>query len=260
MFAFRPWLITTVLCFACILFLPVAFVSTAWGQGAEDLKIVGFDYPPFYQERGGAMEGIAVELAQELFSRLKVEFTFSVFPLKRALSLLENGQADCTMILIRTSQRLKYLHFTEPIMRARGLIWSAADRKGSVVNYETLEDLKQYKIGVTLGYSYGPEFDRMLKTMNVDIANSDYSNLLKVLEHRIDIFPGNEFVVEGIMEKYPELRAKLVRSDKAFFEWDLRIAISRKSQYSSMLPEIEGVLSDLKRDGVVSKIVGSYLH
>jgi len=249
----------------CIALFLIALVSvsnpcSAWGQNNDRVQLVGFNYPPFYQVKSGTATGIAVDLAEELFSRLNREYALSIYPLKRTLSMLENGQADCVIILIKTPQRQKFLHFTEPIVTARGLIWSSTEREKNPIHFDTLQDLRRYKIGVTRGYSYGQEFDNFLQSMNVETANSDYSNLLKLLEHRIEIFPGNELVVQSLINQHPELRNKFLRSSKTFFEWDLRIAISRKSHLVELLPEIETVLADLKREGIVDAIIQSYLQ
>lgn len=249
----------------CIVLFMIALMSMvnprpAWGQNSERIQLVGFSYPPFYQVKNGTATGIAVDLAKELFSRLDRQYALSIYPLKRTLSMLENGQADCVIILIKTPQRQKFLRFTEPIVTARGLIWSSTERAKRPIHFETLQDLRRYKIGITRGYSYGQEFDNFLQSMNVETANSDYSNLLKLLEHRIDIFPGNELVVQSLINQHPELRNKFLRSSKTFFEWDLRIAISRKSHLVEHLPEIEAVLADLKREGVVDEIIQSYLQ
>lgn len=243
-----------------IVLMSVLFASPAWGQETGKVRLVGFPYPPFYQIKNGAATGIAVDLAKAMFTRLERDYSLSIYPLKRSLSMLESGQADCVIILIKTPQRQKFLRFTEPIITARGLIWSSTQRGKSAVHFNTLKDLRKYKIGTTRGYSYGPEFDSFLDTMNVETANSDYSNLLKLLEHRIDIFPGNELVVQALIKQHPELRNKFLRSSKTFFEWDLRIAVSRKSQLVRFLPEIEAVLSDLKQEGVVDAIIQSYLQ
>ncbi|WP_264982327.1 substrate-binding periplasmic protein [Pseudodesulfovibrio portus] len=240
-----------------IALIPILFVSTASGQETDKIRVAGFLYPPFYQTQSGVPEGIAVDLANAIFSRLNRECSVAIFPLKRTLSMLKNGEADCTLILIKTPERQKFLHFTEPIITVRGLIWSAAHR--GAIQFQALDDLRQYKIGVTRGYSYGPEFDDFLQTMQIETANSDYSNMLKLLENRIDIFPGNELVVDSLIKRHPELQDKLLHSSKAFIEWELRIAVSRKSWVSSLLPEIEAVLADLKREGVVSDIVKTYL-
>jgi len=243
---------------AAILLLSIVHVRPAWSEGSQTIRLVGFDYPPFYVRMEGDTQGIAVDLAKELFGRLGIEPEMRIYPLQRALDSLKAGEADATMILIKTSDRAEYLHFTEPVMTVRGLVWSAADREGGAVNFDTLVDLREYKIGVTRGYSYGQEFDELLKTMDVDVANADYLNYLKLMSHRIDIFPGNEIVAEGLFKAHPELRGKFVHSRKSFIEWVLRIAVGRKSPYAPLLPRINEMLAEMQAEGVVDAIVRKY--
>lgn len=230
----------------------------AWSQQTSNIRLVGFDYPPFYQKRYNALEGIAVDLAQELFFRLGLRQHTSLFPLKRALDMLRNGAADGTMILIKTPERSEYLLFSIPVMTVRGLIWSVPGEGRPAPTYDTLEDLRDYRIGVTRGYSYGPELDELLKTMTVDTANSDYSNYRKLLQGRIDIFPCNEIVARGLFREHPELRGKFAHSEKSFMTWVLRMAISKNSPYATLLPDIDATLTDMKEEGIVDRIVRQY--
>ncbi len=238
--------------FCLILFFSV---SSAVCQDMVKIQLAAFDYPPFYSEENGEINGIAVELISELFGRMNIETELKMYPLKRALKYLKAGKADGLMILIKTSEREEYLHYTDPIITVRGLIWSAADRKGGAVNFNTLEDLRSYKIGVTLGYSYGQKFDNILKTMKVDIATRDYSNYSKLMKHRIEIFPGNEIVAKGLFKKYPKLKGKFVHSDKSFIKWILHMGISKKSRFVPMIPAINKVLADLKKEAFIDKSV-----
>lgn len=233
-------------------------VSVAWSQEQKTIALVGFKYPPFYQDQGDAVEGIAIDIAHALFARLDLTPVIEVYPLKRTLMLLEQGRADGTMTLIKTPERSEYLHFTDPVMTVRGLIWSAAGRGGGAVTFDTLEELRPYRVGVTQGYSYGHEFDEILKTMDVEVANTDYQSYLMLLSRRTDIVPGNEIVAKGLFKKHPELRGKFVHSEKSFIEWDLRIAMSKKSPYAPLVPQINAVLADMKREGLIDEIVNRY--
>lgn len=241
-----------------VLLMLSLFVSVAWSQEQKTIRLVGFKYPPFYQEQGDTAEGIAIDIAHVLFARLGLTAEIDVYPLKRTLMLLEQGRADGTMILIQTPERSEYLHFTDPVMTVRGLLWSVAGREGGAVDFDKLEELRPYKAGVTQGYSYGHEFDEILATMDVEVANTDYQSYLMLLSRRTDIVPGNEIVAKGLFKKHPELRGKFVHSEQAFIKWDLRIAISKKSPVAALVPEINAVLADMKREGLIDEIVTRY--
>ena len=159
---------------------------------AQDRPVVNlgaFNYPPFYDEEGGKIRGIAVELVDEVFGRMGMRTHLTMFPLKRALEYAREGQIDGIMILIKTAERSAYLLFTDPVMTVRGLIWSRADREGGPVHFHDLEELRPYKMGATLGYSYGQDLDRLMETMWVERVASDYLNYKKLLAAVSTFFP-----------------------------------------------------------------------
>ncbi|TDT88652.1 amino acid ABC transporter substrate-binding protein (PAAT family) [Pseudodesulfovibrio indicus] len=242
---------------ALLLLSALSSVPAAAGE-RQTIHLAAFDYPPFYMEERGQVNGIAVELGRALFNRLDLNVEFTMYPLKRALSYLQSGEKDGVLILIRTPERERYAAFTDPVMTVRGLIWSSAEREGGPVNFDKLEDLRDYTIGVTLGYSYGERFDEMLENMRVDTASTDYANYRKLLSGRIDIFPGNEIVARGLFRLHPELRGKFDHSERSFMEWVLCMGVSRKSPFLPMIPEINKALADMRDEGLVDEIVGRY--
>ena len=235
----------------------ISIAAPVFGAEIETIRLIAFNYPPFFMEENDAVHGLAVDLGDEVFRRLGVRTEVAMYPLKRGLSNLESGIYDGVMILIKTSERGRFLEYTRPVMTVRGLIWALATR-GKPVTFDSLEDLQKYKIGVTKGYSYGEEFDQLLKQMNPDVAYSDYHNYRKLMEHRIDIFPGNEIVARSLFKQHPELRGRFIHSDKSFIEWVLHMAISKKSRFATMIPDINRVLAELEAEGYVDALVEQY--
>jgi len=242
------------------LFLVVifGFPKALFAGETKVFKLVAFDYPPFYYEKDNIVQGICVELANELFSRMDMKVEITMYPLKRALNNLETGKNDAIMVLIKTPAREKFLNYTSRLMSVNGFIWWPADRKENQIAFQGLEDLKPFKIGVTRGYSYGLEFDKLLNDMRVEVANSDLNNYYKLLNHRIDIFPGNELVAKGLFKNNKELQGKFVHSEKSFIKWDLHMAIGKKSELSLHLNGINKIIDDLRNKGLINDIVKRY--
>ena len=234
--------------------------SSVYTHEPEIIKLTAFDYPPFYFEDEKGIQGIGVDIVEELFKRMNIKPVLKKYPLKRALINLKTGRSDGMMILIKTREREDYLYYTEPVYTARGVIWSSAEKSEKPVEFSSFEDLRPYRIGITAGYSYGEAFDAFLKTAEVETANSDYSNYKKLLAGRIDIFPANYLVAKGLMKKYPRLNGKFIHSENSFIEWDLYMTISKKSQYSSKLEEINRIIKDLVSEGFVEATVRKYIE
>ena len=242
-----------------VLYICMIFMTpNAYSMEPEIIKLTAFDYPPFYFESENGIQGIGVDIVEELFSRMNIKPYIKNYPLKRALNSLKSGSSDGMMILIKTREREKYLHYTVPVYTARGVVWSSAGKGEEPVEFRNFKDLLPYKIGITAGYSYGEAFDAFLKTADVDEATSDYNNYKKLIAGRIDIFPGNYIVAKGLIKRHPHLKGKIVHSEKSFMDWDLYMTVSKKSIYSSKLEEINGIIEDLISEGFIEDVVRKY--
>ena len=91
-----------------------------YGENSKKVTLAAFDYPPFYFSENSTVNGIAVDVAVELFRRMDTEPVFKMYPLKRALSNLEYGYSDGLMFLIKTAERGKYLDYSIPVFKVRG--------------------------------------------------------------------------------------------------------------------------------------------
>ena len=240
--------------------LVLIFVSSAGLCARETnvVKLAAFEYAPLYYQKENVVQGIAAELVDELFTRLGMKYEIKVYPLKRALENLKTGKNDAIMILLKTPEREQYLIYTSPVVTARGLVWWAADRKRAGMAFEKLEDLAPFTIGVTRGYSYGVEFDNLLKKMSVEVVNSDQINFKKLLWHRIDAFPCNEIVAKGIFKSNKAFQGKFIHSKKAYIEWVLRMGISKESGLTDKITDINRILDDLKKEGFINNTVKKY--
>ena len=237
-----------------------AFSAALGAREATVVKLAAFDYPPFYYDKDNRVQGIAVDLVDALFSRMNMKHEIRIYPLKRALENLKTGKNDGIMILIKTPEREQSLIYTSPVLTVRGVLWWAADGKRSGLEFERLEDLTPFRIGVTRGYSYGIELDNILKNMMVDVVGSDLLNFKKLLWHRIDAFPCNEIVAKGLFKSNKAFQGKFIHSKNAFIEWKLHMAISKKSDLTDKINEINTIIDDLKKEGFINNTVKKYIE
>jgi polar amino acid transport system substrate-binding protein len=84
--------------------------------------------------------------------------------------------------------RQAYFYSSDPVWEAP---WVFFHRKSVSFAWRTLDDLKQVRIGGTLGYMYTPEFRAAERsgTIQVDRASSDALGFKKLLGDRFDLFP-----------------------------------------------------------------------
>lgn len=245
---FRIWTLMT--------FIFVASYSSVATE-IKSVKLGGFNYPPFYMKENGVAKGAGVDLARELFKRLNIEQTVSIYPMSRLLYTLQTGVTDGALFLLKTEERSKYLAYTQPLITIPGQLWSLAGRKDGVIE---LNQMKEVKVGVTQGYSYGEKLDSTFKTMKTISAYSDYANYKLLLEGRIDAFPGNEIVAKSLFKKHHELNGKFVHAKESFVDWEFHMVISKESPLVELIPEINKEINRLHKEGVIDEIIAKYTN
>ena len=88
---------------------------------------------------------------------MDVEPEFYLYPWKRCLSMVMDGQADAIFPPFLTEERTEFLHFpSEPVSMTRNVIFAPME---SEIKIDQLDDLKNLIVGINKSYSYGPKFD-----------------------------------------------------------------------------------------------------
>lgn len=92
----------------------------AWAEpAAEPLRVVTDYWPPFRMEgRDGRIEGLDIDLLEELQRRTGVQFEVRRQPWARALEDMRRRQADLMTGLARTAEREQYIDYLQPAYHA----------------------------------------------------------------------------------------------------------------------------------------------
>ena len=134
-----------------IVCMTVAFVEK--GQTEETpLLIVTDSYEPFVFAPDADLKGIDYEVSEAVFQQLNIPIEIKFYPWKRCLAMMQDQAADGILDAAITNERKTYLFFPEePLSDSSLVMFYHKDRPISV---DTLDDLRQYRIGAQLGYEY----------------------------------------------------------------------------------------------------------
>lgn len=160
-----------------------------WASGSAfsaDNLVISFDNanPPFMYERDGKPVGIYPALVGAAFKHMSVGITLQSKPWIRALRELDEGITGVGG-LYRSAERERKYDFSQPIFVEKLLVYF---NKSRPVNFSTVEDLAQLRIGVIRGWSYGERFDlaRRAGHFTVEETPSDEQNFSKLDLARLD--------------------------------------------------------------------------
>ena len=244
-----------------ILVLPILMIlcHPVSSQQIREVTFVSDPWPPFTigKEGGPAQGGIGIEICREICSRLGLNFTSQLFPWKRAMLYLKNGKADLTFPLIQNQERSAYIAFTDIVMNDKSRVWFLAQRNGGPIEWETVEDLKPYTIGIVSGYTHAEIFEQAIEKgiLKTERCISYEHGIRKLIHSRMDILLGNESVIYSLIKSHPEWKGKLKFSPKFSSQHAYRIGVSRKSPLAGLIPEINRLIQEMKTDGTIDLIL-----
>jgi len=133
-----------------LLLLPIITLA------GEKIVFSTSEWEPYIMLESGKISGFNVDIIHELCKRLGFEADIKVFPFKRALMSVKQGESDAIFSVRQNKERAEYLYYpSESINIERTVIIA---RKGSGIKINGLDDLKGKEIGIVGGYAYDPSF------------------------------------------------------------------------------------------------------
>lgn len=178
-----------VLFFALIgftLFVPVRPCPAA---DVERVRLTSGEWPPYLSEKL-EHHGLVSHIVTRAFAEEGVVVEYGFFPWLRSLELTRSGSWDGSVVWLRTPEREQDFWFSDVVYSSCQAFFH---RKDTPFDWEGHDDLRGLKIGMSLGYSHGEKFDKMVENgeLDVSVAHTDWMNLNKLLSRRVDVFPVN---------------------------------------------------------------------
>jgi polar amino acid transport system substrate-binding protein len=172
-----------------ILSLLGLWAGTGGAAPVGKVHLLTFDQPPYiHVDARGLPQGAAVEMVQEIFSRMRVTPEMHVYPLARAQALFAHGDAAGIFIMKKNPLReARYVFSDQPLFTQEVVLFV---RKESMIGYAgDLHALSGRSIGLLRGASYGEVFDAAVAGgmfSRLEYVAQDEWNFRKLMAGRID--------------------------------------------------------------------------
>jgi len=168
-------------------------------QAERVVRVGTGDWVPYVDQRREDAGALA-RLISAVFAEAGYRVEFVFYPWDRNVLMLQQGALDAIMPYSCSPMRLDYGVCSEPLVRGEVVLFH---RKDQPFDWKRIEDLKSYRIGTTLGYSYGPQFDGALQDGLLRIEqNSKEDTAFRLLElKRIDLHPQDRAVGYSLLRR-----------------------------------------------------------
>jgi polar amino acid transport system substrate-binding protein len=223
------------------------------------LSIVTLPYPPYQYEENGELKGFVSEIVTEIFKRMDQPITITTYPFARCLDMVKKGVADAIFTTAKNTEREMFLDFPEEVLVDQKM--SLFVQTNSPISFDgQLSKLRDYQIGVIIGFRYGDVFDDAVKNgvlRNIQETNLAENNAKKLVRGRIDLWMSNSeqalFTIKkmGLSDKIRELEPK-VQIIPSY------LAFSKKRDLESISKKFSITLSKMKTDGSYQRIIQNY--
>ena len=234
--------------FSCL--IGVAFCLNVGAATAETVRITNGEWSPFTSEQL-PYNGPLSRIVLEAFALEGVSVEYGYFPWKRAYEMAKNGKWDGSVGWAPSARHLQDFYMSKPVIYVNKALFHL---KTTPFDWKSIDDLSNWRLGGTAGYSYGVEWDQAAKSkrIKVDEVATDEQNIRKLLLKRIDVMAMEVDVANYLMSKLltPEEAARITSHPKLVMNTSICLALSRQLDTSpGLLVRFNRGLQRLKDSG-----------
>jgi polar amino acid transport system substrate-binding protein len=233
----------------------------SYGFTQQKIVISTGEWPPYTSQKMKHF-GYSLHIISEAFKVQDYQVEYKFLPWKRAYVMAEQGKFDGTAVWYLNKKRKSEFYVSDSVSSSTTVLFH---RKDKVVEWNTLEDLKKYKIGVTHGYTYGDKFNYAAKKygFKLDSSPTDISGLKKLLKKRIDVMLSDLGVGYWILQnEFPSSQQALITNNpKIVLENTAHFFATKKSKDSpGKIEIINKGLKKLKETGQLDKFEDNLIN
>ena len=226
----------------------------------QTIRIAVSEWPP-YTSLDLPHYGTNNHIITAAFALEGVTVQYGFFPWARAKALARSGEWDAVSAQYYTKERANHFLYSVPLINITDVFFHL---KNLPFDWKTLDDLKSYKIGTTIGYSYGKPFDDAVVSglLSVETVPKDVQNLRKLLGGRIEIVPMALVAGTAILRKHftPKQIQKITYHPKPQNNANLYLVFSKQfARNEHMAKLFEKGMKKLKKNGTYQQIIKQLL-
>ena len=246
---------------AYLYMVPAFLAMTASVVCADTLVLAAADTWPTAYLVDGKPTGMLVNLVTEAFRRTGHSVEVELMPWARCLREAETGDVDGVFSSFKLPERERFLTFSKEALTSQVIAFFASPETTPSFDGD-LAAVRDVKIGVITGTSYGEKFDAAVRDgvlRNVEQTNSIESNLKKLVFGRVDLIPSYRYVVLDTARRL-QLLAQIREMSPPLDSVPTYLAFTKVRDLSKRSEDFDAAMASMKQDGTYDRIIGRYLR
>ncbi len=246
-----------------IRYLPLLLFVFSINLNASDCQFIRANgangWEPFsHRDTNGKLSGIAVEVAEKVFSQLDIKLKFAAeLPWKRQLISLENGSLDLIVAAYFNDERSKKFDYSDSYHIENIRVFVRRDRAFDLKNLHSLKG----KFGLRpLGGIYGKQFDQFAAdNLRIEEYFDTESAMKRLYKGRNDYLVLALF--DGLLsaKKYG-FSYQIIPLPKNVAQLPIHFLLSKKSPCIDLVENINAKLTELKSTKFIKNLQEKYLR
>jgi polar amino acid transport system substrate-binding protein len=208
-----------------------------------------YDWEPYVSKKQ-ENHGLLSEIIDVALERMGYTVVIKVIPFARIIEDLKTGNIDISPAISQNDERSKNIYFTSPVYDlSMGFIY----KKGKI-NYNNIDDLKEYKGGIMAGTFWAQELEAA--GIRYEEVTEQEQNMKKLISGRVDFVCMPKeiafYLIKTLGEDPSDYDFKLFRMDGQ------PAGISRKTKSKELPDDFEKGMGIIRNDGTYDKIIAKY--
>ncbi|WP_326521513.1 substrate-binding periplasmic protein [Shewanella electrica] len=233
--------------------------NLTWSQ--TRLEFATMQYPPYMQQTGATVQGLTIDMVNEIFSRMNQPIQYRFYPWARSLYLVENKQVDGLFTIKKTDEREQTMLFPKHPLLTQDYVFFVL--KGSKVKFDgDYASLANASIGVVDRTSYGNRFDTAVREntfKHLDVAVSYELTFKKLLAGRMDTVICSRLVGIHILKQLNGLDRVTISGPPSESAVSY-LVFSRKPENIPLVEQFDKIVAEMQQDGTMDIILSKYDH
>ncbi len=214
----------------------------------KSLKIGSDEWSPFhYAGKSNEVEGFTVDLVKETLKTMEVSINdHKIYPWKRVLKMVFDGSLDAVFTTTKTAEREENCYFPSESLTDFSYVFFIRKEDKGKINFTSISDLSNQKIGIVNGFSYTKEFMEFIKNEKaVEAVDTGNLNIKKLLKKRVDIIVMPRRVGIKLLEEL-DTNKKILMLETPLDVSHLYMMFSKKTMKSEFAQRFSQALKEFK--------------